>query len=178
MGNCAINGAESHRLVGGSIMNVIGKILVILNFLFAVAVVALVVMYVSVRTPWKQAYLDLKRETDVLRIGRDTQSQATGVVTTDLKSVRAKNDELTAKLADAEEVRKAQAEVAKIEKDNLTNQLAKANLTLQNEQEAHKTALFEISGLRASLKESREYGTEVESKLRIARAEVVDYKQK
>src|SRR5207253_10578692 len=53
-------------------MNTVGKILVILNFLFAVIVGGFLVVDFATRSDWKAAYTSLNRQVEVLKADRDT----------------------------------------------------------------------------------------------------------
>jgi hypothetical protein len=64
-------------------MNTVGKILVILNFLFAILVGALLIMNAAIGNKWKDAYEAQLKELTILRASRDTSASATGAVTGD-----------------------------------------------------------------------------------------------
>jgi hypothetical protein len=56
-------------------MNTVGKILVILNFLFAVIVGAFLVVDFATRSNWQTEYKNLKAQHEVLRVDREVHIQ-------------------------------------------------------------------------------------------------------
>src|SRR5581483_8165700 len=91
----------------GMEMNTIGKILVILNFVFALVVGGFLVIDFATRTNWKTAYDTLKREMDVLKASRESSGIALQKVVNDTKKVITENEELRQTLKDKEDLNKA-----------------------------------------------------------------------
>src|SRR4051812_26731486 len=83
-------------------MNTIGKILVILNFLFAIIVGVFLVIDVGLRTQWKDAYFALEREMKVLKDSRQSNSNIHQKIINDYKQKELENNELRQRVSDRE----------------------------------------------------------------------------
>lgn len=84
-------------------MNTIGKTLVILNFLFAIALGIFLVFHVSVRTQWKEAYHKLEIEVKVLKEVRATNATANVAVINDNRTLAGEIEKHKLTLKDAED---------------------------------------------------------------------------
>jgi hypothetical protein len=136
-------------------MNTVGKILVILNFLFAIVIGALLVMDVALRNQWKEAYFALKNETTVLKTGRDADGNANRAVANDLQHSKMDLDAQRQQNAqNSKEFKNLEggytAEIA-----NLTEKLLDKDRTLAETAKAHARAVEEIN-LQAKTIRSRE----------------------
>lgn len=88
-------------------MNILGKILVFLNLVFALVVGGFLLIDFQTRTNWKKAYDDLKREMTVAKQNNEVQNST-------IKKLGAKVDEQTQKLSEEQEKhRKAKDQAAK-----------------------------------------------------------------
>src|SRR6185312_993172 len=85
-------------------MNTIGKILAILNFVFALVVGGFLVIDFATRTNWKTAYDTLKREMDVLKASREANQETLKGVVNSSKAVYTENEAIKQKLKDAEDL--------------------------------------------------------------------------
>ena len=65
-------------------MNTIGKILVVLNFVFAIVVGGLLVVDFAARNKWKDAHDALKREAEAVKLSRDEAVKVTKTILADL----------------------------------------------------------------------------------------------
>src|SRR5579884_3272941 len=104
-------------------MNIIGKTLVILNFIFALVVGGFLVIDFATRTNWKVAYDTLKREMDGLKASRDANYGVAGSLVNTVKKVEQQNEELKQQLVDA-------AALAKANEDKLNKDIADYQLKL------------------------------------------------
>src|ERR1043165_8656836 len=89
-------------------MNTIGKILVILNFLFAILVGVFLVMDVALRTQWKDAYIALQREFNVLKDSRQSNSNIHQKIINDYKQKELETEQLKQRIRDHETQMEAQ----------------------------------------------------------------------
>src|SRR4051812_17439051 len=86
----------------GMEMNTIGKILVILNFIFALVVGGFLVIDFATRTNWKGEYDKLKREITQLEASRNTNVVVANSVTSRLKAAELTVDEAKQAVKDKE----------------------------------------------------------------------------
>ena len=84
-------------------MNTIGKILVVLNFLFAVIVGIVMVMVTSMRTPWKDAYVELEKQGRVVVAQRDAYAKVNINLANDIRSVKLERETMALELKDVQE---------------------------------------------------------------------------
>src|SRR5262245_50678846 len=89
-------------------MNIVGKILVFLNFLMAIIASLLVVSSVAVRTPWKEANRALLEENKVIRAQRETAAHSTVSIVSDYKQKVLELEQREQKLKDTEVQMQAQ----------------------------------------------------------------------
>jgi hypothetical protein len=122
-------------------MNTIGKILVILNFIFALVVGGFLVIDFATRTNWKTAYDNLKREMDQLKASRDASGAVTQGVTNRLKKAELDLKEMEQKLADQ------QAE-AKAGEDTLRFEIADWKLKLTGSSQTLDKAKSDVERLK------------------------------
>src|SRR4051794_23053433 len=104
-------------------MNTIGKILVILNFLFAVAVGALMVIVFATRVKWQEAYNAQKNETIVIKASRDTAHLSAASMANALKAKELENEQLKQKLKDRETESQTGNDLYKLKVDEYANKL-------------------------------------------------------
>jgi hypothetical protein len=133
-------------------MNTIGKILVILNLVFALLVGGFLVIDFATRSNWKVAYEKLKSEMEIAQLNYKVSGDTIRGAITVGKTDRAENDTLKQKLVDQEVVAKAReasllvqvqeavdktkdadlnAQKAIAEKDRLKEEVKGLNLTVQ-----------------------------------------------
>lgn len=111
-------------------MNTIGKILVILNFLFAIIVGGLLLMDFATRTQWRAAYQSLEGEFKVLKAARDTHAAMSGTIETRLKQKEMELQTVVQKLKDAENAGAAEKTSGELQAAELKTKLKDADLTL------------------------------------------------
>jgi hypothetical protein len=96
-------------------MNIVGKILVILNLVFAVAVGGFIIVHTATSTNWRREYEAAKKELDIARRSYDTMAETTGKDVALVRKYQGERDnarreivKLQEDLADLEAARKAQ----------------------------------------------------------------------
>jgi hypothetical protein len=127
-------------------MNTIGKILVILNFIFALVVGGFLIIDFATRTNWKTAYDSLKSDMDRLKASRDASSTVAANVVVRTKQVELQMKELEQKLADAEIE-------AKVQQDNLVKQLEDANQKQKGTDQTLQRSLSDLERIKNELKD-------------------------
>jgi hypothetical protein len=159
-------------------MNTVGKILVILNFLFAIIIGALLVMDVALRNQWKEAYLALKNETTVLKTGRDAQGNATTAVTSDLQANQLKLEAQRQKSVQDEKDFLALLRVKDADIENLNAKLKDRDVTLAETAKAHGRAVEEINFLTKTIKDREKLIAKHEADNKVLRASAQDFEGK
>ncbi len=134
-------------------MNTIGKILVILNFLFAVIVGLLLVADFAVRNQWKEAYLELKKQTEQVDNVRKTNANAMITIANDYQKARDKIDDLSRQIKEVEDKAKANEAVLVLEKENLKNSADNAKLVNDELLKAKQRLTDEIAHLKTVVKD-------------------------
>jgi hypothetical protein len=124
-------------------MNTVGKILVILNFLFAVVVGAFLVVDFVARANWKTAYEDQQKKFEVLRADREQHVDDANKLRTDLKDLTFKLEKAATDLDDQAKAAKVEANQLDLKRIEAENQAKDADLTLQK-------ALGDIERLKVS----------------------------
>jgi hypothetical protein len=127
-------------------MNTIGKILVILNFIFAVTVGAFLVIDFATRSNWKAAYDSLNRELQSTVRSREAGSEVASGVVNDLKQARAEVETLKQKLADQE----ANFEVEKVK---FGSQITDAQMKAKDADLSLQRALSDVNRLTIAAKD-------------------------
>lgn len=134
-------------------MNTVGKILVILNFLFAVIVGALVVMVAATSNQWKEAYHALRRESEIQKIARDQDQKVLQKVLADSKEAQLVTEQLKQAAKDKEVEFGVIEDRYKLEKATLENNVKEIQITLTQAQAALKRTADEVALLQVTLKE-------------------------
>ena len=153
-------------------MNTIGKILVVLNLIFALVVGGFLVIDFATRSNWKTAFESLQREMQVAGINTNegecrTQQQ----LNTQVKRAEAEKEELRQKLIDRETVAKVQEESRKRLTDEFIEKAKDADLNAQKAIEERKRLTKEVELLSGTVenrdkvilalqKDNKQYRTE------------------
>jgi hypothetical protein len=134
-------------------MNTVGKILVILNFLFAVIVGALLVADVALRNQWKDKYNQLLVESNMVKHGSDTNMNATRRVAGDFKQAKLDVEETKQKIKDNEVAAKIIEDnyVAKLK--DLETKLVDGDVSLKQVLVAKQRLTDEVKLLYTTVKE-------------------------
>ena len=134
-------------------MNTVGKILVILNFLFAVIVGAFLIVDVATRSQWKDKYFELLKEANLSAASSDVTRRVTGFVVRDNKDLQLALEQSGQKLKDQEEIAKAMKVNHEVEIADRDNKLKDADLSLKQALVAKQRLTDEIAVLNSSIKE-------------------------
>jgi hypothetical protein len=134
-------------------MNTIGKILVVLNFLFAVIVGIFLVMDIAMRTQWKQAYHDLKKDTEVLKLSRQSHMDLNTKLANDIKAANAAKDKAIQDAGDAQSKMNANIGIFDIKVKAAENAALEAQQTTQISQKTQERMAKEIAGLNKTIAE-------------------------
>src|SRR6516164_8591973 len=134
-------------------MNTVGKILVILNFLFAVIVGAFLVADVATRNQWKEKYFELLKEANLSTKSRDVTMAVTGNVVRDYKDLQLELEQTYQKLKDQEEAAKAMKVNLQVDIADRDNKLKDADLSLKQALAAKQRLTDEIALLNSAIKD-------------------------
>src|SRR4051794_25361171 len=91
-------------------MNTIGKILVILNLVFAVVVAGFLVIDFATRTNWKNAYEAMKREADVHKSNNNVSGKTITDSNNHANRMKAEAESAKQQLADQQTIFKSREE--------------------------------------------------------------------
>ncbi len=134
-------------------MNTIGKILVILNFLFAIIVGVLLVVDFATHNQWREAYFALKNQTETaVKVG-DVNKNAMTSVGRDYQDAKAKIEELSRENKDLETRMQVQLDLLTEEKKDLQSKLSNATTTNEQLLQTQKRHVNEIAHLTGVIKE-------------------------
>jgi hypothetical protein len=150
-------------------MNTVGKILVILNFFFAVIVGAFLVVDFATRTNWKIAHDKLEAQIKVLEPDRQAHSA-------DASDYRNKAKELeleVVKLAQTIDDQKRQAEVEQISGQN---KLEDVKRKLVDATQTNQKTLADLERLKASEKDLKQTVKEREQAIQLVQDDVKKYR--
>src|SRR5688572_24751116 len=95
-------------------MNTVGKILVILNLLFAVAVGGFLVVDFATRQNWKLAYDKLKAEMEIAKLNYQAGGQTLAQLSKQAKDLQTARDKAEQDLHDARKLLEGQIETLKL----------------------------------------------------------------
>jgi hypothetical protein len=124
-------------------MNTVGKILVILNFVFAIIVGAFLVLDFASRSNWQTEYTNLKRQHEILKADRDTYIQDNVENINKLKAQELQFQEQSRKLADQEAL-------AKVEKSGLEDKLTDQKFLVETADAKLRKAVSDLEALKVA----------------------------
>lgn len=132
-------------------MNVVGKILVFLNLLFALVVAGFLVLDFSTRINWKARAEQAERELVIARANTLTHGSTLGELNNETRKVQDKLEEAQTRLKDAETL--SQANEVKLNSliQDEKNSHAKTILALQESEGSNKRLTEENKGLLATI---------------------------
>jgi hypothetical protein len=156
-------------------MNTIGKILVILNFLFAVIVGVLLVVDFSTRDQWRLAYYAQKKEYEAMAKVKDVNANAMFGVGRDYQDERAKNEAL--RLENKENEARMQVTIDNLtaEKASLKNDLTNATTTNEQLLQTQKRHVNEIAHLNTVIKDRESAIVRFEADIKRFRSDAVQF---
>lgn len=132
-------------------MNTVGKILVILNLVFALITGGFLVIDFATRTNWKNSYEQLKRDTDVMGVNSGQLPALVAKLNNELTLARTEVDKAKQDLVDAEVAAKIKIENYKIERDEAVNKTTAAELITKVAQAEAIRMKEEIKGIVATI---------------------------
>ena len=130
-------------------MNTVGKILVILNFVFALVVGGFLAIDFATRTNWAKAYKTLEKEIQVQNASRGAAQETTGTIVASSKDLQFKLDELKQKLKDENDAAKAMETTLGLQIDDLKNKLKDGDLSVAKSQSAATRMVIEVAHLNS-----------------------------
>lgn len=154
-------------------MNVIGKILVILNLVFALVVGGFLVIDFATRTNWKQAYDKLKDEMKVARTNSDISNRSLGDIKNQLKRVEVELETAKQNLVDVASAAKATEENLKLFNQELQDKAKDADRTAQVLLAEKERLKEETKGLTATIAVREKNILALQDDVRKYRAEAV-----
>lgn len=134
-------------------MNTIGKILVILNFLFAVVVGLLIVLNAATRNKLEQKFKEVERDAKMIVDGHKANSTAIGKVAGDNVQFQKMLDNVKQALADKETELKVVKDLADQKAQEYEDRLKNQNITLEATKQAKERLTKEIDFLNGVIKE-------------------------
>jgi hypothetical protein len=156
-------------------MNTVGKILVILNFLFAVIVGALVVAYVATSNQWKEKFTELLEETNMSTKSRDVTQAVTGNVINDNKDLRLVLEQNNQKLKDQEMAANALKASLEVEIAELKNKLLDKDVTVRQAKELSQRQAFENAELNKYIKDRESTIVQLQAKVKEFRQQAQNF---
>src|SRR3989442_3323356 len=96
-------------------MNVVGKILVVLNLLFALVVGGFLLIDYGIRTNWKKENDTLRRELEVARVNLETLKKTSGLLNNEVTSTNLIASTEKEKLNDAIKTMQAKYQVMELQ---------------------------------------------------------------
>ncbi|MBI2805742.1 MAG: hypothetical protein HYX68_12250 [Planctomycetes bacterium] len=159
-------------------MNTVGKILVILNFLFAIIVGALLVVDVALRNQWKEAFLNLKREADIMKVARDQDNNVQKKLAADLAGEKLKNQDVQQKIKDKEVEFAVLEDRYKLELAEKEDKIKGAETTLAQTLKAKDRLTQEITLLTTTLKEREALVVKLEADIKTYRIVAQNFEAK
>jgi len=112
-------------------MNTIGKILVILNLVFALLVGGFLVIDFATRSNWKTAYESLKREMSVAQGNYNISGKTMQDINTQVKRAEGEKEDLRQKLVEQETIAKARYNSLQLQYLDAVDKAKDADLNLQ-----------------------------------------------
>ncbi len=156
-------------------MNTIGKILVILNFLFAIIVGIVMVMVIGLRTQWKDAYKELETQSKVVVAQRDAATNMNRKLVNDYRSAKLERDEIAQLRADDKTVAalKEKADEEKIKQ--FENQAIAAQNLLQQALSTNKRMAAEITVLNQSITDRESLIVKLQADINVVRVQAQNF---
>lgn len=134
-------------------MNTVGKILVVLNFLFALAVGALLVMVVALHNQWKERYVALEKEARALYEVDKTTVLSSNSVANDNRKFQLDLERERATFKDKEDLWKSKENFYRDEISERDNKLVGMQQTIAQAKQLTKRQADEIALLNTIIKD-------------------------
>lgn len=134
-------------------MNTIGKILVVLNFLFAIIVGVLLVFDFATRNKWKEAYDNLEREARIHVNASGNTKKSLSQIVEDYKNAQQKYVDLQKEKEDLEVRAKVAEDKYNLDVEDYKNKLKEKDITLAAAAAAKQRLTEEIEAINKTLKD-------------------------
>ena len=158
-------------------MNVMGKILVVLNLLFALAVGAFLIFDFGIRTDWRQAFLDQKKELEVVKINTDELIKTNRLINQQLSKKEQEVKDWQKKFIDKEsEAEKYKQEKKQAETESKTT-ISNSTLTEKNLQKLNESLVQEAKDLKLIITKNTETITQLLKENKEMKADYVSAKE-
>jgi hypothetical protein len=156
-------------------MNTIGKILVILNFIFAIAIGVFLVYSVAVRNEVKEKYKQLNAEALALKESMALNKEITGKVVNDYKNKVAELEEAKQKFKDADGVWKMKLAEHGLKVQELEQAIADKNITVTQSTKLAQRLKNEIDLLKGTINDREVAIIDLELKVKKIRADAQNF---
>lgn len=154
-------------------MNTIGKILVILNLIFALVVGGFLVIDFATRTNWKVAYDKMKNEMEIARLNTDVSGRTMRDLSNIGKQDKAESEVLKVKLVDQEKIAKAKEDMLLGQIDEANDKAKQAELKKQEYLTEKEKLKEEVKGLAATVQERENVILALQAETKKSRNEAV-----
>ena len=156
-------------------MNTVGKILVILNFLFAVIVGTFLLVDVATRNQWREKYFELLKEANMSTKSRDVTQAATGNVVRDYKDLQIELEQSRQKLKDQEIAANALKTSLDVEIAELKNKLLDKDVTVRQAKELSQRQAFENAELNKYIKDRESTIVQLQASVKVFRQQAQNF---
>lgn len=158
-------------------MNTVGKILVILNFLFAIIVGGLVVANAALTNQWKVKYEQLANEAIALKSGRELDNTVRPKIVDDYKRALREKQDADQRLKDKEDEFKVREQSYQFDVAQINLKLNDAITTQKATLAANQRMTDEIAKLNAVIKERETLIVQLEADSKVFRVNAQNYQQ-
>jgi hypothetical protein len=156
-------------------MNTVGKILVILNFLFAVIVGAFLVFDIALRTQWKEKYFELVKEAKAMKEGRDATQGVTLNITKEYKDIQLAFEDSKRTIKDREDAAKVMKETYDVEIAEYKNKLTDKDLTVLAAKQLTQRQADEIVVLKTTIEDRQSTIVQLEASVKVFRIQAQNF---
>lgn len=156
-------------------MNTIGKILVILNFLFAVIVGIVMVMVTGLRTQWKDAYIEQEKQAKVVVAQRDAYAKVNIGLAGDNRSMKSELESMSEKVLELQSIIKAQEKTQNIKIKEFENQAIAAQTALQQSLITQKRQADQITVLEKTISDREALIVKLEADIKVVRVQAQNF---
>jgi hypothetical protein len=151
-------------------MNTIGKILVILNFVFALVVGVILVFNIAFRASWKEKFDELNNQARILEANLKSTTSVQGQIGKDYVGMGLDIDKLKQQLKDAEDSKQAFEAAKQIELADLKNKLLEKDLVTKESLATQQRLVQEIDLLNKTIKDREVFINTIQADIKTYRA--------
>jgi len=149
-------------------MNTIGKILVVLNFIFALVVGVILVFNIAFRAPWKEKYESLVVQARVLEEHLKSNNKVQVNMAGDYRDKDLEIAKLKQQLKDVEDAKQAFEAAKTVEVADLTNKLKGKDLVTQESLKTQARLVQEIDLLNKTIKQREVFINTIQADIKVA----------